>query len=235
MRAVLGYDLKNASQPITTYISEYCSDIPAALQLLKDVAGENDILISEKTVLVFPLDSRHNLAWVVKETADKGGYGFSRNIPDDAYPPLDVPISEEIFSTGSGEDELSLEVAKERIIAFNNEGREYFQDAEFGEAMGYVRHALQLALKYFDWQSPIVAYTLLNLASTLRLTGNPENAREARALIQRMNYVLNIKRPQKDDWDDSAIHLLDIIANECQNLGDDSLSESISKIADDLR
>ena len=58
-----------------------CTNIAEALDGITEKATAAGVALDESTVLVMPLDARHQLAWAAKEEADRRGYAFERHLP----------------------------------------------------------------------------------------------------------------------------------------------------------
>lgn len=192
-------------------------DIPKAVEAALKKAGEMGLSSGAETVIIYPHDDRHGIAWPAKEAADKHGLGFNRQTPLDLEPPASTATGYENFDTGSDEDSLDQSEARKLVIELNSEAQGLFSGGELLEAMGPLRHALWLILRSEGWQSPVTAYTLRNLGYVLKATGNPENEGEVRYLIRRLIHVWLETPPDKAVWE-----------------GSESLAQNLAELSDAL-
>lgn len=189
--------------PLHMIRSGKAADVPAAIQEIEKLAGEK---ISSAPVLVCPHDDRHDVAWVIKEEADKRGWGFSRHVTGLLQIPADRECAYEAFETGSAEDSLPQRDAQVLIMQLGEQGREYFGSGmDFLPAMSVMRHSLWLALRHFGWQSPGTALTLRNLGYVMRATGNQDNIDEFIYLMRRLRFVWTAKPPVREHWTGSEV------------------------------
>ena len=102
MRAVVGHSADGGR--LSTIVSDYSDNIPNILEVLKASFAAANLESNSSAVLVYPLDGRMNLAWVVKEAADKEKWEFDRHIPAAFYPGVEVLCGFELDETGSEEE-----------------------------------------------------------------------------------------------------------------------------------
>ena len=76
----LGYRIEAASEVQVERAGGF-ETLEQALAGISEQVETLDVTLGEDTVLVFPLDSRHELAWAVKDEADSRGWGFARYTP----------------------------------------------------------------------------------------------------------------------------------------------------------
>lgn len=207
-----------AFEPLSLTRSSGVPDLQAALRELETAAPL--ALPGVVPVLVCPHDDRHDVAWVVKEEADKRGWGFSRHVPGLLEIPPDRETAYESFDTGSAEDSLAPREAQVMIMQLGEQGREYFGTGmDLLPAMGVMRHSLWLALRYFGWKSPGTALTLRNLGYILRATGNRDNTEEFIYLMRRLKFMWKSVPPDPAEWVQSRA-LVDQLSELLQALGE---------------
>lgn len=81
MRAALRFHKGKSKTQYGILAAEECKNIPEAIDKLLEMAKKHKIPLAQSFTLVFPLDDRHNLAWIVKEEADRRGWKFDREAP----------------------------------------------------------------------------------------------------------------------------------------------------------
>jgi hypothetical protein len=206
-----------ALEPLKLIRSSTAADLQTALHEVETAAP---LPSSGLPVLVCPHDDRHDVAWVVKEEADKRGWGFSRHVEGLLQIPPDRETAYESFDTGSPEDTLAPRDAQVLIMQLGDQARELFGTGmDLLPAMSVMRHSLWLALRYFGWRSPGTALTLRNLGYILRATGNQDNADEFIYLMRRLQFIWKTSPPDPSDWEQSR-PLVDQLAEILQALGE---------------
>lgn len=231
MRAVVGHSVDG--ERISTTVSDYSDNIPNILDALKNSFSGEGLHADDQTVLVYPLDGRMDLAWVVKEAADKEGWDFSRHIQTDFYPNIDVLCSFELDETGSDQDELPPREAQQLIFQLNNEAQGNYQSSDMPAAMSNLRQALQLSVKHFGWSSPGVAYSLTNFGHVMAATGNNDNINEVSKAVERMLMQWDNEEPDKQEWS-GAGSILDQLIMSCNNLNQGHLSTRLQDYKEKL-
>lgn len=209
-----------STEPFESKRTGPVANIPEALAQLEGLVGA-DRLKTDIT-LVYAHDDRHDLAWTVKEEADRRGWQFARHVPDLLKIPPSEETAYESFETGSPEDSLPPREAQVLVMQLGDQGREYFGTGmDFLPAMNVMRHALWLCLRHFGWQSPGTALTLRNFGYVLRATGNRDNTNEFIYLMRRLQFIWKGRAPVPADWEQSRI-IVDQLAELLQALGEPS-------------
>lgn len=208
------------AQPFESKRTGPVANIPEALVQIETLAGADRL--NSSTTLVYAHDDRHDLAWTVKEEADRRGWQFARHVPDILQIPPGEETAYESFETGSPEDVLPPREAQVLVMQLGEQGREYFGTGmDLLPAMNVMRHALWLCLRHFGWQSPGTALTLRNFGYVLRATGNQDNMDEFIYLMRRLQFVWKSTPPVKADWAQSAV-IVDQLAELLQAMGEPS-------------
>lgn len=212
-----------AFEPLSLIRSAGAADLQAAL------SGFGEAMLARPgvvPVLVCPHDDRHDVAWDVKEEADRRGWGFSRHVAGLLEIPPDRETAYEAFDTGSAEDSMTPRDAQVMIMQLGEQAREYFGTGmDLLPAMSVMRHSLWLALRYFGWRSPGTALTLRNFGYVLRATGNKDNTDEFIYLMRRLVFQWKAAPPDPADWVQSR-SLVDQLSELLVGLGEpaDSLT-----------
>ncbi|HCL56008.1 MAG TPA: hypothetical protein DHW82_03245 [Spirochaetia bacterium] len=231
MSGRLGYqDAENGNISVLTVRD--CKNIPETIDKLLNTAKENAVETSSPITLIFPLDERHNLAWYVKEEADKRKWEFSRHIPENQE------VSDFMTHKTAQADEvrkLSNEDARTQIMKLNEDARQEYQSSDLLRAITCLRHALELSLEYFDFNSPETAYTVRNLVYTYQATGSYENEKEALKLIQKISDSLKIKGFKNRHWTLETASLLEELAMQSIKLMNAELLEPLTLFANQIR
>lgn len=224
MRADLGFRDGDSVRRIPI---EKQSDIPGTVDTALRVASERKLIVGTDFTLVYPLDSRHGVAWAVKEESDKRSFQFSRHIPSNGMPtPADYPRFAD--TTGSREDHLSREEARALVVRLNTEAQEFFSTGmDMPDAMSCLRHALQAASKHLGWTDPIMTYSLRNFGYVMRATGNAENLQEFLSLAGILASELGDNSPTPGVWDKEGGNLLEQTAGLCATSGDEPTARQL--------
>ncbi len=226
MRADLGFrdGTSVGSIPI-----EGMMDIPGTVEAALKISSARNFVVSPDFTLVIPLDSRHGVAWVVKEEADKRSYAFSRHIPPHAIPSMNA-YPRFATVTGSPEDDLPAAEAKALVIRLNTEAQEFFSTGmDMPDAMSCLRHALQTASKHMGWTNPAMVYTLRNFGYVMRATGNDENLNEFLCLSRILADEFD-GSVQAGSWDGDGAALLEQTAGLCATSGDETTGRRLMEI-----
>jgi hypothetical protein len=233
MKGVLGFSmLRGGIISLETLAEEGCKGIPETIGILLAKASAEGITIGNPFTIVFPLDPRHDLAWIVKEEADKRGWNYARQVPSENAPPIDAFIPFVSRATGSKDDALPAEAARRSILHLNNEALLQYQSGmDLLDAIGNLRHALQLAWQHFGWASQEAAYTLRNLAFVYRGTGSLDNEREAIWLLHVAARDLEKQDVVAKAWDPRATPLLADLAFISSKLNDPALAARFAELA----
>jgi len=231
MSGRLGYqNRKNGS--ISALTVHDCKNIPETIDKLLNSAEENNIETLLPITLIFPLDERHNLAWYVKEEADKRKWEFSRHIPENQE------ISDLLINKSAQANEvrkLSDKDARSQIMKLNEDARQEYQSSDLLRAVTCLRHALELSLEYFDFNSPETAYTVRNLVYTYQATGSYENEKEALKLIQKISDSLKTKGFINKHWTLETASLLEELAMQSIKLMNADHREPLTLFANQIR
>lgn len=224
MRAHLAF---REGHSIRTIALENLPDIPLALERAMKTTTEQKITIGPEFTLVYPLDSRHGVAWAVKEEADKHSFQFSRHIPPDAVPDVEAyPGFAEI--TGSPEDKLSRDDSRALVMRLNAEAQEFFSTGmDLPDAMSSLRHALQVASARLGWNDPAMVYALRNFGYVMRATGNDENLAEFLCLSRILAVRLTSSPAAPGTWDADNVGLLEQTAGLCATSGDEETGRKL--------
>lgn len=231
MRAVVGHSPDGGK--LSTIVSDYYDNIPNIINALNDLFKQLNLATDNTTVLAYPLDGRMNLAWVVKEAADKEGWEFSRHVPRQFYPGIDVVCSFELEDTGSEQDSWAAGPAQKEIFSLNNAAQEDYQGSDMPSAMSNLRQALQLAIKHFGWGSPGTAYSLTNFGHVMRATGNDDNLHEVKSAIERMLHHWDNELPSTAEWE-GASSILEQLIMVCAGLGANDLAARLKAYEEKL-
>lgn len=231
MRAVVGHSADGGK--LSTIVSDYFDNIPNCIAALRTLFTQLDLEVNDATVLAYPLDGRMDLAWVVKEAADKEHWEFSRHIPLQYFPDIDVLCSFEIEDTGSEQDNFSANEAQKEIFGLNNEAQEHYQGSDMPSAMSSLRQALQLAIKHFGWGSPGTAYSLTNFGHVMRATGNDDNLNEVKKAIERMLHHWDNELPSTAEWE-GASSILEQLIMVCAGLDANDLAARLKAYEEKL-
>ncbi len=232
MKVVMGVKRVGGNQTaIETFVEENISDIPKAIDILLNKAVAQKINVRKPFTLVFPLDDRHQLAWIVREHADKHEWEFKRQIPEGEDPSLEYYIPFVSKATGSAEDTLSPEEAEREIVDLNNEAHDDFSSGmDLLDAMGKLRHALQISWQHLGWGNPSTAYTLRNLMYVYGGTGNLDNEREGLWLLRLMIKGWEEQRLTTKDWPTDAVQILRDLEGICARMNDLDLAKKFEKL-----
>jgi hypothetical protein len=196
------------------------SSIAEALDRLEQEAKKHGVALDDSTHVIFPLDSRHDLAWAIKEETEKRGYTFSRHIPDDAEPQDGIDPTPE--------PEGPAEEAAAKMNGLCQRALEVAQGANYSEAMSFMRQALGLAVTHFGWAHHYTGHMLRYLAQVLRATGNDSNTAEALLFLRRLCFVLEHETPRTDN---RLAQCLQRLAEETRSV-DDPLAARLQTLAE---
>jgi hypothetical protein len=236
MKGVLGYRQSGPGEAgVATLVVQDCVNIPETVDKLLAAATAAGIHAGGKLTLVYPLDPRHGLAWTVKDAADKRGWEFSRHVPEAEAAKGDAYVPFWVARTGSADDGLDQAAAQEKVFSLNRQGYDCFSSGmDLLEAMGYLRHALQLCHQHLGLRHPAAVYTVRNLMATLRATGNHDNELDGLAVAAAVACAWDKGAADKESWDQAARGLLADIVKLCADLNDPELAARWQGFADQL-
>ena len=203
MRAVFGYSTPNEIQ---FHLFEEIPHVPFAIEQIQKFSNENSIKLDEKLTLVYPIDNRHNLAWMVKDNADKNNWQFERYIPVGQYPNSECPFHFELMKTGSKQDQFSKDQARKEIMNLMKNGYYSVKSAYFSEGFDSMHQAMQLTIQHFGWLNSISIYSIVSLLSAYLGLGNQQNYEDCLFLFQRLKMLwskdkIDVTEWTKTDWE----------------------------------
>jgi hypothetical protein len=197
-----------------------CKNIPDALDRVTEKAAAANVALDESTVLVMPLDARHQLAWAAKEEADKRGFAFERHLPQGSDPDEGLPPAQEALG--------DVDEAASTMNDLCQEAQEAAQSALFGESISCMRHAVGIAVAHFGWCHYYTGHMLRYQHQVLRATGNDDNEREGIQFLKRMCHELEAQGP--GETNEKLAACLQMLANEAE-ASDEDLAERLRTLA----
>ena len=114
-----------------------------------------------------------------------------------------------------------------RIVEINNDAYEDFSTGmNMLDAMGKLRHALQLCSQHIGWWHPETAFALRNL-----VTGNLDNDRESLALVRFIALSCDQDTLDPGTWDSESAEFLKTLASFCEKMHDEDLARRFEALA----
>ncbi len=177
----LGYRIEAASEVQVERAGGF-ETLEQALAGISEQVETLDVTLGEDTVLVFPLDSRHELAWAVKDEADSRGWGFARYTPEGSLPGEGALIQPEPMPE-QGAGQYSFELCDRATVAA--------RDQRLGDAFTLLREALGVTTTHLGWHSDATCGVLMYFVTLLVGSRSPENQGEALLLLRRLCHELD--------------------------------------------